>query len=94
MNGTNIIMEEDLPQKPGEGKHLSSITLRGKVDYFHMRCQFKGKSDHFSIHHSSSAQGTPMAMPPKHLSLDFGGAGSGNHTRSHLFVYTQSAWNS
>lgn len=73
MNRTNVIVtgvfQEDLPQKPGECKHLSRTTLRGKGDYFHMRCQFKGKRDQFSIQDSSLVQVTPTTMPPKHFSL-------------------------
>lgn len=52
MNGTNVIMgvfQEDLPQKSGKCKHLSSTTLRGKIDYVHMRCQFKGKVTAFLL---------------------------------------------
>lgn len=72
MESMSIIMgvfQEDLPQKHGECKHLSITTLRGKRDYFHRRCQVKGNRDHFPTHSSSSAQVTPMAMPPKHFSL-------------------------
>lgn len=73
MNGANVVImgvfQEDLPQKPGECKHLSSTTLRGKRDHFHMRWQFKGKGHHFSTQDSSSAQITPMAAPLKHFSL-------------------------
>lgn len=63
------VFQEYLPQKPGECKHLSSTTLWGKRDNFHMRCQFKGKRDDFSTHNSSSAQVTPTAIPPKDSSL-------------------------
>lgn len=73
MNRTNVIItgvfQEDLPQKPGECKQLSRTTLRGKGDYFHIRCQFKGKRDQFSIQDSSLVQVTPTTMPPKHFSL-------------------------
>lgn len=73
MNGINVIIigvfQEDLPQNPGECKHLSNTTLRAKETISIGSANSKEKNDHLPTQNSSSAQVTSTAMPPKHFSL-------------------------